>query len=147
MPWGGAQGPGDARPAYPPAERECAQGRRVLAGRVDRTLYPFLPSHPQHDLAVKQMVAGGTVVALFLPGERAMAHGLLDALELIDISNNLGDSRSLMTHPCSTTHAGLTPETRAAMGIEEGLLRLNVGLEDPIDVIEDLDRALRAVGL
>jgi O-succinylhomoserine sulfhydrylase len=118
-----------------------------LESRVARTLYPFLPSHPQYELAKKQMAAGGTIVALYLDGGRTQAHGLLDALELIDISNNIGDSRSLMTHPCSTTHAGLTAEVRAEMGVEEGMLRLNVGLEDPLDVIDDLDRALKAVGL
>jgi len=118
-----------------------------LDGRVPRTLYPALPSHPQHDLAMKQMSSGGTIVSIFLDGGRAQAHGLLDALELVDISNNIGDSRSLMTHPSSTTHAGLSPEVRAEMGVEEGMLRLNVGLEDPLDVIDDLDRALKAVGL
>jgi O-succinylhomoserine sulfhydrylase len=118
-----------------------------LEGRVPRLLYPGLPSHPQHDLAMKQMSAGGTILSLFLDGGREQAHALLDALKLVDISNNIGDSRSLMTHPCSTTHAGLTPEVRADMGVEEGMLRLNVGLEDPLDVIDDFDQALRAIGL
>lgn len=118
-----------------------------LESRVPRTLYPGLKSHPQHDLAMKQMSAGGTIISIFLDGGRAQAHGLLDALELVDISNNIGDSRSLMTHPCSTTHAGLSAEVRAEMGVEEGMLRLNAGLEDPLDVIDDLDRALKAVGL
>ncbi len=118
-----------------------------LESRVPRTLYPGLKSHPQHDLAMKQMSAGGTIISIFLDGGRPQAHGLLDALELVDISNNIGDSRSLMTHPCSTTHAGLSAEVRAEMGVEEGMLRLNVGLEDPLDVIDDLDRALKAVGL
>jgi O-succinylhomoserine sulfhydrylase len=72
---------------------------------------------------------------------------LLDALELVDISNNIGDSRSLMTHPASTTHAGVSAEVRETMGIGEGMLRLNVGLEDADDVIADLDQALRRVGL
>ncbi len=120
---------------------------QFLDGRVPRAMYPTLPSHPQFELASKQMLAGGTVVAVYLDGGRPQAHALLDALELIDISNNLGDSRSLMTHPASTTHAGLTAETRAEMGVGEGMLRLNVGLEDPLDVIDDLDRALTAVGL
>ena len=118
-----------------------------LEGRVPRLLYPALPSHPQHELAMKQMSAGGTILSLYLDGGRAQAHGLLDALELVDISNNIGDSRSLMTHPSSTTHSGLAPEVRAEMGVEEGMLRLSVGLEDPQDVIEDFDRALKAVGL
>ena len=120
---------------------------RFLEGRVPRLLYPGLPSHPQHELAMRQMAAGGTIIALFLDGGRAQAHGLLDAMELVDISNNLGDSRSLMTHCASTTHAGLSEEVREGMGVSEGLLRLNVGLEDPDDVIEDFDRALKAVGL
>ncbi|WP_420138069.1 O-succinylhomoserine sulfhydrylase [Sphingomonas sp.] len=111
------------------------------------TLYPGLPSHPQHKLAMRQMEAAGTIIALNVDGGRAQAHGLLDALELIDISNNIGDSRSLMTHPSSTTHSGLSEEVRSAMGVTEGMLRLNVGLEDPRDVIDDLDRALTAVGL
>ncbi|WCT72015.1 O-succinylhomoserine sulfhydrylase [Sphingomonas naphthae] len=120
---------------------------RFLAGRIERTLYPGLESHPQHALAMKQMAAGGTILSVYLDGGREQAHGLLDALELVDISNNIGDSRSLMTHPASTTHAGLSPEVRAEMNVEEGLLRLNVGLEDPADVIEDFDRALKKVGL
>ena len=123
------------------------QVAQFLEKRVPRALYPGLPSHPQHALAMKQMSAGGTIIAVYLDGGRTQAHGLLDALELIDISNNIGDSRSLMTHPSSTTHAGLSAEVRAAMGVEEGMLRLNVGLEDPLDLIDDLDRALKAVGL
>jgi O-succinylhomoserine sulfhydrylase len=118
------------------------QVARFLEERVPRILYPNLPSHPQHELAMRQMAAGGTILSLFVDGGRAQAHALLDALELVDISNNIGDSRSLMTHPSSTTHAGLTAEVREEMGVTEGMLRLNVGLEDPLDVIEDLDRAL-----
>jgi len=117
-----------------------------LDGRVE-TLYPGLPGHPQHALAMKQMEAAGTILAINVEGGRAQAHGLLDALELIDISNNIGDSRSLMTHPSSTTHAGLSEEVRLGMGVSENMLRLNIGLEDPQDVIDDLDRALKAVGL
>jgi O-succinylhomoserine sulfhydrylase len=120
---------------------------RFLEGRVARVLHPGLPSHPQHELAMRQMKACGPIFSLYLDGGRTQAHGLLDALKLVDISNNIGDSRSLMTHPCSTTHAGLSAEVRAEMGVEEGMLRLNVGLEDPDDLIEDFDQALRAVGL
>jgi O-succinylhomoserine sulfhydrylase len=118
-----------------------------LETRVPRILYPGLASHPQHELAMRQMSAGGTILSLFVDGGRAQAHALLDGLELVDISNNIGDSRSLMTHPASTTHAGLSAEVRAEMGVTEGMLRLNVGLEDAQDVIEDLDRALTAAGL
>ena len=118
-----------------------------VEGRVPRLLYPHLPSHPQYELAKKQMKAGGTIFSFHLDGGLTQAHALLDALELIDISNNIGDSRSLMCHPASTTHYGVGPETRADMGVGEGMLRLNVGLEDPDDLIEDLDRALRKAGL
>jgi len=130
--------------------RQCANAlevARFLEGRVPRLLYPELPSHPQHNLAMSQMSAGGTIISLYLDGGRKQAHGLLNALELVDISNNIGDSRSLMTHPASTTHSGLTPEVRAEMGIDEGMLRLSVGLEDPADIIADFDSALKAVGL
>jgi O-succinylhomoserine sulfhydrylase len=118
-----------------------------LEGRVPRVMHPGLPSHPQHELAMRQMAAAGAIFALELDGGREQAHGLLDALELVDISNNIGDSRSLMTHPASTTHAGVSAEVRETMGIGEGMLRLNVGLEDADDVIADLDQALRRVGL
>ncbi|MFC3713508.1 O-succinylhomoserine sulfhydrylase [Sphingoaurantiacus capsulatus] len=120
---------------------------RFLETRLPRLLYPGLESHPQHALAMKQMTGGGTILALFVDGGRPQAHALLDALQLIDISNNVGDSRSLMTHPASTTHASVTAEAREEMGITEGMLRLSVGLEDPADLIDDLDQALRAVGL
>ncbi|PZQ59912.1 MAG: O-succinylhomoserine sulfhydrylase [Sphingomonas taxi] len=119
---------------------------RFLEGRVPRILHPGLPSHPQHDLAMAQMAAAGPIFA-FEVADRAQAQALLNALELVDISNNIGDSRSLMTHPASTTHYGVSAEARAEMGVTEGLLRLNVGLEDPQDVIDDLDRALGQVGL
>ena len=120
---------------------------QALENRVPRMLHPGLPSHPQHNLAMRQMDACGSIFAFELEGGRAQAHALLDALELIDISNNIGDSRSLMCHPASTTHHSVGPEARAAMGVSEGLLRFNVGLEDPADLATDLDGALRAVGL
>ncbi len=115
--------------------------------RVPRVLHPGLPSHPQHNLAMSQMDACGPIFAFEVEGGRKQAHGLLDALALIDISNNIGDSRSLMTHPSSTTHSGVAEDKRIEMGVTENLLRLNVGLEDPQDVIDDLDQALTAVGL
>jgi O-succinylhomoserine sulfhydrylase len=118
-----------------------------LEVRVPRILHPGLPSHPQHNLAMRQMEACGPIFAFEVDGGRKQAHGLLDALALVDISNNIGDSRSLMTHPASTTHSGVAEDKRLAMGVTENLLRLNVGLEDPADVIEDLDAALTAVGL
>ena len=120
---------------------------QFVEGRVQTVRYPFLPSHPQFALAQKQMLAGGSIFSLDVPGGRPQAHALLDALKLVDISNNIGDSRSLMCHPASSTHHGVGPETRADMGVGQGMLRLNVGLEDPDDVIEDLDQALKAAGL
>ena len=129
------------------ASENAAQVAAFLSGRVPRLLYPGLPSHPQHELAMRQMDAGGTIMALFVDGGRAQAHALLDALEIIDISNNVGDSRTLMTHPASTTHASVAEHVRLDMGITEGMLRLSVGLEDPRDLIDDLDRALTAAGL
>jgi O-succinylhomoserine sulfhydrylase len=118
-----------------------------LEKRVPRINFPGLPSHPQHNLAMRQMDAAGPIFSFEVDGGRTQAHGLLDALGLIDISNNIGDSRSLMTHPSSTTHSGLTEEKRLEMGVTEGMLRLNVGLEDPEDLIADLDQALAAAGL
>ena len=119
---------------------------RTIEGRVRELRHPGLPSHPQHDIAARQMDAFGPIFA-FDVGDRATAFAVLDALELIDISNNIGDARSLMCHPASTTHANIGEEARAEMGVSEGLLRINVGLEDVGDVIEDMDRALSAAGL
>lgn len=119
---------------------------KFMEGRVKTMLHPGLASHPQHDLAMAQMSACGPIFS-FIVDDRKQAMALLNALQLIDISNNIGDSRSLMTHPATTTHHSVGPEARAAMGVEEGMLRLNVGLEDPQDLIEDIDQALRAVGL
>ena len=119
---------------------------KFLEGRVAKVLYPGLESHPQHALAMKQMEMAGPIFSLYVGGGRAEAHGLLNGLELVDISNNIGDSRSLMTHPASTTHYGMAEAARLEVGITEDMLRLNVGLEDPDDVIEDLDRALKSIG-
>lgn len=130
--------------------RACENALKVaqfLESRVPRLLYPGLKSHPQHQLAMAQMEAGGIVIAMHVDGGRKQAHALLDALALIDISNNLGDSRSLMTHPASTTHASMTEAARMEMGIDEGMLRFSVGLEDPQDLIDDLDQALKAAGV
>ena len=123
---------------------EAIQDRVMAAGGTMR--HPGLPSHPQYALAQEQMVATGPIFA-FDVGSRQTAFALLDALELIDISNNIGDARSLMCHPASTTHANMGDEERGRMGIGEGMLRINVGLEDPQDLIEDLDQALSAAGL
>lgn len=118
----------------------------ALEGRddVDRVLYPGLPSHPQYDLAQRQMKAGGTVVTFDLPGGQPRAFKFLNALGLIDISNNLGDSKSLITHPTTSTHRAMGAEGRARIGVTDGMVRLSVGLEDPEDLIEDLFQALDA---
>ena len=112
--------------------------------KVKRVVHPFLVSHPQHELAKRQMLAGGTLVTFELVGGKAEAFALMNALEVIDISNNLGDSKSLITHPATTTHRRLTPEARAAVGITDGVLRVSVGLEDVRDLVDDLTQALDA---
>lgn len=109
--------------------------------KVARTYYPTLPSHPQRDLAMRQMSAGGTLVTFDL-GTKAAAFAFLNRLGLIAISNNLGDSKSLITHPATTTHMRVGEEERARLGIGPGVLRLSIGLEDPLDLIEDLAQAL-----
>ena len=104
--------------------------------------YPGLLSHPQYDLAQRQMSNGGTLLTVTLAGGRTSAFATLNALRLIDISNNLGDSKTLACHPASTTHSSVSAEERAAMGIAEGCIRVSVGLEDVEDLKEDLERAL-----
>src|SRR6185312_2927317 len=104
----------------------------------------FLESHPQHELARRQMSGGGTLLAVSVAGGKPGAFRFQNALRLIEISNNLGDAKSLVTHPATTTHHRLKPEDRAALGIDDGLVRLSVGIEDPADLIADLDQALKA---
>jgi O-succinylhomoserine sulfhydrylase len=113
--------------------------------KVERVLYPGLESHPQHALARRQMSGGGTLLALSVGGGKPGAFRFQNALKLVEISNNLGDGKSLITHPATTTHHRLKPEERAALGIDDGLVRLSVGLEDAADLIADLDQALAAV--
>jgi len=114
--------------------------------KVRKVLYPGRADHPQHDLVKKQMTGGGTLVAFEVEGGKAGAFAMANALSIIGISNNLGDAKSLITHPETTTHQRLKPEQRAALGIGSGLLRLSVGLEDSEDLIEDLGHALEAIG-
>ncbi|MGI9584493.1 MAG: O-succinylhomoserine sulfhydrylase [Acidimicrobiia bacterium] len=120
-----------------------AKHLETLSG-VERVWYPFLPSHPQHSLASSQMDGGGTVVTFEVAGGKAAAFRVLNALEIVDISNNLGDAKSLVTHPASTTHRRLGPEVRSAMGITDGVVRISVGLEDVEDLIDDVDRSIEA---
>ncbi len=115
--------------------------------RVEWVKYPFLPSHPQYELAKRQMSGGGTVVTFSLAGRpgtsaKERAFEVLNKLQIIDISNNLGDAKSLITHPATTTHRAMGPEGRAAIGLGDGVVRLSVGLEGVADLIADLDRAL-----
>jgi O-succinylhomoserine sulfhydrylase len=108
--------------------------------------YPFLPSHPQYDLAKRQMTGGGTVVTFELRSPegaaKQRAFEVLDKLRLIDISNNLGDTKSLVTHPATTTHRAMGPEGRAAIGLGDGVVRISVGLEGTEDLLADIDQAL-----
>ncbi|MEY3966905.1 MAG: O-succinylhomoserine sulfhydrylase [Actinomycetota bacterium] len=109
---------------------------------ISKVVYPFLDSHPDSSLARRQMIKGGTTLALELKGGKSQVFDFMNRLEVIDISNNLGDSRSLITHPASSTHRRLDAATQAKMGITESTLRLSVGLEDPKDLITDLMLAL-----
>ena len=129
-------------------KQHCENALKVadfLAGhnKVTRLLYPFRPDHPQHNLARAQMDGGGGVVTFDVAGGKKAAFKFANALKLIDISNNLGDAKTLVTHPETTTHQKLTQEARAALGINSGTLRISVGLEDADDLCEDLDQALK----
>lgn len=112
------------------------------APQVSAVRYPLLESYPQFDLAARQLRAGGTIVAFEVAGGQEAAFQVLDALRIFDISNNFGDSKSLVTHPATTTHFRIGPEARAAMGITDGMIRLSVGLEDAADLQQDLAGAL-----
>ncbi len=115
---------------------------------LERVRYPGRKDFDQYDLAMAQMNGGGgNILTVTVPGGRENAFALLNALEIIDISNNIGDAKSLMTHPASTTHQGLAAEVREELGISEGMLRLSVGLEHPDDLIEDLGQALQRIGI
>jgi O-succinylhomoserine sulfhydrylase len=113
--------------------------------KIKRLIYPGRPDHPQAQTVRKQMRGGSTLVALEIDGGQAATFRFLNALELVAITNNLGDAKSLVTHPTTTTHQRLTPEQRAELGISDGLVRFSAGIEHPDDVIEDLLTALEAV--
>ncbi len=110
-----------------------------------RSLYPFRQDHPDQKLAMAQMSAGGTIVAFEVAGGKEAAFKMMNAFRIISISNNLGDTKSLATHPATTTHMRIGPEERAKLGITDGIVRLSVGLEDVEDLVDDLSAALRAV--
>ena len=105
-------------------------------------IYPGLETHPQYDLCREQMEKGGTVIAFELLGGKEAAFSLMNSLELVLISNSLGDAKSIITHPATTTHQRLPADRRQQLGITQGLLRLSVGLEDSKDLIKDLSSAL-----
>ncbi len=128
-------------------ERHCASAAEVadfLLTRdgLSRVLYPGLASHPQHELAKRQMSGFGSVVCLDLDGSKERAFRFMNALRLIDISNNLGDTKSLTTHPATTTHQRISEEERAHLGLTDGFVRLSIGLEDVEDLKEDIAQAL-----
>ncbi|MCX7349993.1 MAG: O-succinylhomoserine sulfhydrylase [Alphaproteobacteria bacterium] len=125
------------------AALKVAQALEAMPG-IARVLYPHLDSHPQALLCRKQMKLGGTMVTFEVEGGKKKAFDLLRNLGIIDISNNLGDAKSLLTHPASTTHRNIGAEARAMMGITDGMLRLSVGLEDTADLIGDLMQANKA---
>jgi O-succinylhomoserine sulfhydrylase len=113
--------------------------------KVTRVLYPGRADHPHRAVHAKQMSAGGTLVALEVKGGREGAFRFLGALNLIDISNNLGDAKSLATHPATTTHRRITEEQRLHIGVTPGAVRISVGLEDVADLVADIEQALEAV--
>ncbi len=112
---------------------------------VERVIYPGLPDFPQRELAARQMETGGTMLTIVVRGGKQGAFRFLDGLDIALISNNLGDARTIVTHPATTTHQRLTPESRAAIGIGDGMVRISVGLEDAADLIADFRQALDAI--
>ena len=110
--------------------------------KIEKAIYPGLQSHPQHNLAASQMDGGSSLVAFEIKGGKKGSFAFLNGLNIVDISNNLGDTKSLITHPATTTHQRLSDEEKAGLGITPGLVRLSVGLEDADDLIDDLDQAL-----
>lgn len=109
---------------------------------INRVFYPFLPSHPQYELARKQMQLGGGIVSFEIKGGTETALRFLNGIKMISLSSNLGDTRSIATHPATTTHSKLKPEERAAVGITDGLIRISVGLEHIDDIVQDIAQAL-----
>lgn len=130
-------------------DRHCANALELASHleshpEINWVRYPFLPSHPQHAIAVKQMRAGGGIVSFELKGGVERGRRFLDALSMLMHTANLGDTRSIATHPASTTHSKLSSEERGAVGITDGLVRVSVGLEHPDDIKADIDRAIQA---
>src|SRR3712207_1855279 len=131
-------------------ERQAASAAAIADALADppnaaRVIYPGRPHHPQAPFIARRMLGPSTMMALDLPGGKAEAFRFMNALRLVLISNNLGDAKSLVTHPATTTHQRFSPELRAEMGIADGLVRFSVGLEHPSDLLDDVSRALAAV--
>lgn len=132
-------------------DRHCENALKVAEflqahPKVNWVKYPFLPTHPQYELARKQMKGGGCVVAFEVLGGVEGGRKFFDRIGLLSLSANLGDTRSIVTHPASTTHSKLSPEERAQSGITDGMVRISVGLEHPEDIVADLDQALAEIG-
>lgn len=128
-------------------ERHCDNAEKVAKfletnNKIKRVIYPGLPSHPQYELAQRQMDRGGNLIAFELKGGKEAAFAFMNKLKIIDISNNLGDSKTLITHPATTTHSNIAAEERAGLDITDGMLRISIGLENADDLIGDLERAL-----
>jgi len=125
----------------------AAKLAEVLAAspKVAKVIYPGRADHPDAEIIARQMTGGSTLLAFELEGGKAGAFRFANALEIVKISNNLGDAKSLVTHPATTTHKNLTEEARAELGIGPGMLRLSAGIEDPADLVDDITRALAAV--
>ncbi|HQT27484.1 MAG TPA: PLP-dependent transferase, partial [Burkholderiales bacterium] len=123
------------------AAHEIAQWLESQPG-IKRVYYPGLPSHPQHELAKRQQKSGGAIVSFDVEGGRDAAWKVVDSTKMISITANLGDTKTTITHPATTTHGRISPEAREAAGIGEGLLRLAVGLESVEDIRKDLARGL-----
>jgi len=128
-------------------DRHCDNALKIAgyfegSSDLETLCYPFLKSHPQYNLAVKQMSQGGGIITLTVKGGVSRAQKFIDQLRMISVTSNLGDTRSIITHPASTTHSKLTEEERLSVGITPGLVRLSVGLEHADDIIQDIDRAL-----
>ncbi|MCL4164632.1 UNVERIFIED_CONTAM: hypothetical protein GTU68_026502, partial [Idotea baltica] len=131
-------------------DRHCDNALKVATfleshNNVNFVKYPFLKSHPQHELAKQQMKLGGSIVAFEIKGDIEAGRKFLNAIKLLSLSANLGDTRSIVTHPASTTHAKISKEDRLQTGITGGLVRVSVGLEHPEDIINDLKQALEKI--
>lgn len=129
-------------------ERHCQNAQKIAEflsshPKIKKTIYPGLKSHPQYEIAQKQMKNGGALIAFELNGNKQEVFNFMNRLQIIDISNNLGDSKTLITHPATTTHSNMTPEQRAEIGITDSNCRLSVGIENVQDLIDDLKQALK----